>query len=122
MRKDAFVPLIEVTHDNTVTDAVLQHLAELLPDVVAAAVACPEEPWLGPASAGDVEIRFHAKGPFDVGELNCVVEVRTKLFGTRVQDKHLRAETIRENIASREPGVRRLGVWLILAEGSWSQT
>jgi hypothetical protein len=111
------VPLIEVTYDSTLTEPVLRHLGELL----AEAVACPEEPWLGPAGPGDIEIRFRAKGPFDVGELNCVVEVRTKLFSSRLQDKHDRAERIRDKIAADEPGVGCVGVWLIFAEGSWSQ-
>lgn len=122
LRKDALVPFIDVTYDNTVTDPVLQHLAELLPNVVAEGVACPEEPWLGSPKAGDIEIRFRAKGPFDLGELNCVVEVRTKLFSGRVQDKQLRAEKMRDDLVSGEPGVGRVGVWLILAEGSWAQT
>lgn len=115
------MPLIDVTYDSALSEPVLRHLAALLPDVVAEAVACPEEPWLGSPAPGDIEIRFRAKGPFDVGELNCVVEIRTKLFGSRVQDKHHRVERIRDTIAAAEPGVGHLGVWLILAEGSWAQ-
>lgn len=116
------MPLIDVIHDASVGENVLRHLAEILPDVVAEAVACPEEPWIGPPAPGDIEIRFREKGRLDVGELNCVIEVRTKLFGSRVQDKHDRADAIRDRIAADEPGVGRLGVWLILNEGSWSQT
>jgi hypothetical protein len=115
------MPLIDVTYDDHVTDDVLRHLAELLPNVVAEAVACVEEPWLGEPAPGDIELRFHRRGPFDIGELNCVIEVRTKLLPSRLQDKNGRSEQICTSIVSREPGVGQLGVWLILAEGSWSQ-
>lgn len=115
------MPLIEVTHDGSLTEPVLRRLAEVLPDIVAEGVACSEEPWSGPPAPGDVEIRFRSKGPFDVGTLNCVIEVRTKFFESRVRDKHERAARIRDRVAAAAPGVGVLGVWLILAEGSWSQ-
>lgn len=115
------MPLIEVTYDSTVAEPVLRRLAELLPPVVAEAIACPEEPWTGPPAVGDIEIRFRRKGPLDVGELNCVIEVRTKLFASRVHDKHSRSELILTRLAQTEPGLGQLGVWLILSEGCWSQ-
>jgi hypothetical protein len=70
---------------------------------------------------GDVEIRFRAKGTFDVGELNCVIEVRTKLFPSRERDKQRRADLIRDRLAA-EVDLGTFGVWLVLAEGAWSQT
>jgi len=51
------VPLVDVTHDDTIDERRLRRLAELLPEIVAEAVDCPEEPWIGPPRAGDLEIR-----------------------------------------------------------------
>jgi hypothetical protein len=115
------VPLIDVTYDGTVSGDLLRRLGELLPDIVSEAVDCPEEPWVGPPGVGDIEIRFRSKETFDVGELNCVIEVRTKLFASRERDKHRRVELIRDRLTSALP-IGRLGVWLILSEGAWAQT
>ena len=87
---------------------------------MAEAVACPEEPWAGPLSPGDIDIRFTPRSALDVGGLRCVIEVRTKLFASRVQNKQERADVIRARLVD-ELGTGRLGVWLILAEGAWSQ-
>ncbi len=115
------VPLVQVTHDDSIAEPTLRRLAKLLPAVVAEAVACPEEPWTGPPSMGDIENRFRRKGPLDVGELNCVVEVRTKLFASREADKRERAEMIGTRLSEAEPGLGHLGVWLILCKGAWWQ-
>jgi len=116
------MPLIDVTYDPAkLPPAVLRRLGEALPDVVAEAVACPEEPWTGAPALGDIEIRFREKGRHDVGGLDCVIEVRTKLFDSRVVDKHQRADKIRAAIAAAAPDIADVGVWLILHEGSWSQ-
>jgi hypothetical protein len=114
------VPIVDVTHDDTVSDELLRRLGELLPDVVAEAVSCPEEPWTGPPGIGDIEIRFHRKITVDVGRLNVVVEVRTKLFDSRVTDKQRRSDLILDRLAVLQLG--QIGVWLILAEGAWSQS
>lgn len=114
-----FVPLIDITYDQTVGDERLRRLGELLPDIVAEAVDCPEEPWAGPPAPGDIEIRFREKSLLDVGELNVVIEVRTKLFASRVEDKQRRVDLVRDRLAALNLG--ELGVWLILAEGAWSQ-
>jgi hypothetical protein len=114
------MPLIDVTYDATVDEKVLRRLGELLPDLVAEAVDCPEEPWTGPPEPGDIEIRFRGKSQLDVGELDVVIEVRTKLFEHRVQDKQRRVDLIRDRLSSLPLG--RVGVWLILAEGAWSQS
>jgi hypothetical protein len=113
------VPLIDVTYDSTVGEQVLHELAVLLPDAVAEAVQCPEEPWTGPPGAGDIEIRFRRKSALDSGELDVVIEVRTKLIGSRERDKQRRADLIRDRISGLALG--QVGVWLILAEGAWSQ-
>jgi hypothetical protein len=114
------MPLIDVTHAGTVDDEVLRHLGELLPDVVGEAVECPQEPRTGPPRPGDIEIRFHRKSPLDVGDLDVVIEVRTKLSGSRVRDKQRRADLIRDRLGPLPLG--QVGVWLILAEGAWSQS
>lgn len=113
------MPLIDVTHDDTLDEERLRRLRELLPDVVAEAVDCPEEPWIGPPDEGDIEIRFRRKSDLDVGDLNVVVEVRTKLFDGWVEDKQQRADLIRDRLSSLRLG--KIGVWLILSEGAWSQ-
>jgi len=66
-------------------------------------------------------VPFHAKGSFDVGDLNCVIEVRTKLFPSREADKHRRVDLIRERL-STIVDIGTVGVWLILCEGAWMQT
>jgi hypothetical protein len=114
------MPLIDVTYDGTVDEEVLRRLGERLPDVVGEAVECPEEPSTGPPEPGDIEIRFRKKSPLDVGDLDVVIEVRTKLFGNRVRDKQRRADLIRDRLAGLPLG--QVGVWLILSEGAWSQS
>ncbi|HEV2373549.1 MAG TPA: hypothetical protein VGS19_15420 [Streptosporangiaceae bacterium] len=114
------MPLIDVTYDESVDEEVLRRLGELLPAVVGEAVECPEEPPTGPEQPGDIEIRFRKKSPLDVGDLDVVIEVRTKLFEHRVQDKQWRADLIRDRLLVLPLG--QVGVWLILSEGAWSQT
>ncbi len=114
------MPLIEVTYDQKVGEEVLRRLGELLPEVVGEAVDCPEEPSTGPLDPGDIEIRFRRKSPLDVGDLDVVIEVRTKLFEQRVRDKQRRADLIRDRL-SRLP-LGQIGVWLILSEGAWRLT
>ena len=77
------------------------------------------EPVTGPVQPGDIEIRFRQKSPLDVGELDVVIEVRTKLLGSRVPDRQRRADLIRDRVSHLPLG--QVGVWLILAEGAWSQ-
>jgi hypothetical protein len=64
------MPLIEVTYDESLNEGALRRLARELPSVVAEAVDCPEEPWIGPPGPGDIEIGFRQRGPLDVGDLN----------------------------------------------------
>ena len=114
------MPLIDVTYGATVDQKILHRLGELLPDVVAEAADCPEEPRIGPPEPGDIEIRFRPKPELDVSDLDVVIEVRTKLFEHRVQDKQRRADLIRDRQSSLPLG--QVGVWLILTEGAWSQS
>jgi hypothetical protein len=117
--KTSRMPLVDVTFDDTVGEAHLLRLGKILPDVVAEAVDCPEEPWVGPLHDGDLEIRFRGKEAYDVGGLNVVVEVRTKLFESRLVDTQRRAELILEHLSSL--GLGKVGVWLMLVDGAWSQ-
>ncbi|MFM7535743.1 MAG: hypothetical protein ACKO91_08120 [Acidimicrobiales bacterium] len=114
------MPLADVVYDPAVADVDLDRLAELLPDLVAAAVDCPEEPWLGPADVGDIEIRFREKSRYDVGSLRVVIEVRTKWMASRLEDPQRRADGVRDGLSALD--LQSIGVWLILAEGAWSQT
>jgi hypothetical protein len=114
------MPLIDVTHDDTLDEPLLRRLGDLLPDIVAEALDCPDDPSIGPPSPGDLEIRFHRKSAIDVGDLNVVIEVRTTLFASRMADKQRRADLINSRLASLPLGA--IGVWLILAEGAWSQS
>jgi hypothetical protein len=113
------MPLVDVTYDRGLDNEVLRRLVETLPDAVAEAVDCPEEPWIGRPEPGDLEIRFREKSLHDVGDLDLVIEVRTTLFPSRLDDKQRRADLLRERLAGLNVG--RLGVWLILTEGAWSQ-
>ena len=113
------VPLIDITYTQTVDDEILRQLREVLPDFVSEAVECPEEPWAGRLEPGDIEIRFRRKSPLDVGDLDHVIAVRTKLFGSRVGDKQRRADLIRDRLSAL--GLAKSGVWLILSEGAWAQ-
>ncbi|HZX53806.1 MAG TPA: hypothetical protein VFE86_03960 [Ilumatobacteraceae bacterium] len=115
------MPLVDVTYDSKISTESLRRMSEVLPSIVAESVDCPEEPWLGPPSAGDIEIRFRSKGEFDVGELNCVIEVRTKFFASREHDKQRRVDLIRDRL-SASVELSQFGVWLILSEGAWTQT
>ena len=115
------MPLIDVTYRGGLAEATLRQLGSMLPDVVAEAVACPEEPWVGPPQMGDVEIRFRERSPYDVGDLTCVIEIHSKLFASREANKHARADRIRSTIAEAAPNAAPLGVWLLLHEGGWAQ-
>jgi hypothetical protein len=91
----------------------------MLPDVVAEAVQCSEEPWVGPPGPGDIELRFRPRGEHDVGDLRVVVEVRTRRLESRAVDAQRRADHIRDGLATLDLGP--IGVWLILLDGAWSQ-
>jgi hypothetical protein len=116
------VPFVEVVYDTTITEPMLRKLTELLRDLVAEAVACPEEPNVGPPEPGDIEIRFRPQGPFDVGGLNCAVELRTKLYARRLETRQNRAELVKASLSQALPGISYPGVWLVLADGWWTQT
>jgi hypothetical protein len=113
------MPLVDITYDPTLSAHDLRQLAAMLPDVVAEAVQCSEEPWVGPPGPGDIELRLRPRGEHDVGDLRVVVEVRTRRLESRAVDAQRRADRIRDGLATLDLGP--IGVWLILLDGAWSQ-
>lgn len=83
------MPIVEVTHDPQIEVPRLQALARALPHAVSLAVECPEEPYDGVLRPGDVEVRFRPRGPYDLGGLDIVVEVRSKWFASRAETRGL---------------------------------
>lgn len=114
------MPIVDVTVAPDVSVSDLERLRALLPDLVARAVDCPEEQWQGPPKPGDIDLRFHARHELDVGYIAVVVEIRTKLFPSRAEDRERRADVVRSGLG--DDGFADVGVWLILSEGAWSQS
>jgi hypothetical protein len=106
------MPLIDIP-TNAVTVSVLRRLAWCSRRSWRKRLLARRSPGSG-RELGHIEMRFRPKGPFDVGELNCVIAVRTKLFASRLAEAHDRAQKIRSDVLAAEPGVRRLDAWLIL--------
>src|SRR4051812_31917503 len=76
----------------------------MLPAIVAEAVDCPEEPWVGPPAKGDIEIRLHRKGPLDVGtELRRRSEDQAVPEPCRRRASTRRSHT-RSSLVDRRPG------------------
>jgi hypothetical protein len=50
------------------------------------------------------------------------VEVRTKLYASRLETRQQQAELIKDGLSDALPQIKYLDVWLILAEGWWTQT
>jgi hypothetical protein len=114
------MPIIEVTYDTRMAQERLVRLAETLPHAVSLAVECPEEPYDGMLGPGDVEIRFHPKGPYDVGGLDVVIEIRSTWFESRAADRQQRCDRLCEVVAEAS-GTARVGVYLSLPVAAWSQ-
>ena len=57
--KTPFVPIVDVTYDDRVSQAELHKLVEVLPDVIGEGVGCVEEPWTGALGKGDLQVRLH---------------------------------------------------------------
>lgn len=114
------MPLIEVTHRADVPDAVLLALARELPHLVSLAVACCGEPYEPPLGPGDVELRFHPLGRFDISGVDLVIEVRSKFFDDRATDRQRRADQLLDAVAPLV-GKRSVGVYLTMPVASWAQ-
>ena len=114
------MPIVDVTHGPEVGETLLLRLAETLPHAVSLAVECPEEPYDGQLRPGDVEIRFHSRGPHDSSGLDIVVEVRSKWFASRAENRHERCTQLCDDI-SKALGTVSVGVYLSLPVAAWSQ-
>ena len=114
------MPIIEVVHGAEITDDQLRRLAQVLPHAVSLAVACPEEPYDHELEPGDVVIRFRSAGRYDVSGLDIVVEVRSKWFASRAENRQDRCDQLCQAIAAAA-GTRRVGVYLSLPVAGWSQ-
>jgi hypothetical protein len=114
------MPIVDVTYGSQVAEQHLQRLAKTLPHAVSLAVACPEEPYDWALRPGDVEVRFHARGPYDVSGLDVLVEVRSKWFPSRAETRQERCDELCDAI-SEAAGTRNVGVYLSVPVAAWSQ-
>jgi hypothetical protein len=114
------MPIVDITHSPDVAEDQLRRLAQALPHAVSVAVECPEEPYDHPLLPGDVEIRFHEKGPFDVGGLELVVEVRSKWFESRARNRQERCDRLRDEVIEAA-GTPSVGIYLSLPVAAWAQ-
>ena len=115
------MPIIEVTLSRTVTDDQISGLAAMLPHAVSTAVACPEEPYDDRLGPGDVELRFRALGPHDSSGLDVTIEVRSKWFASRAENRQERCDAILAAVTAAL-GRLEVGVHLMLPVAAWSQT
>ncbi len=114
------MPIIDITYGSQVAEEQLLRLAQTLPHAVSLAVECPEEPYDEALEPGDVEIRFHPRGPYDASGLDVVVEVRSKWFPSRAATQQERCDELCDVIAEAG-GTRSVGVYLSLPVAAWSQ-
>jgi hypothetical protein len=114
------MPIVEVVYGPEVADDQLRRLAHALPDAVSLAVECPEEPYDHELQPGDVEIRFRASDPYNVSGLDVVVEVRSKWFASRAENRQERCDQLCEAIVEAA-GTRRVGVYMSLPVAGWAQ-
>ena len=115
------MPIVQVTYGPKIGHDVVARLARTLPHVVSLAVECPEEPYDHDLQPGDVEIRFRARGAHDVSGLDVVVEVRSKWFASRADNRQARCDKIRDAVLELI-GAASVGVYLALPVAAWSQT
>jgi hypothetical protein len=112
------MPIVTVSHKVSATTSDLDQLQQKLPALVSEALACPEEPYDGCLRSGDLNLRFLAALRSDE-DLDYLVEVRTKWTPSRSEDLQERSDRIAAALAGL--GLQRLGVWIELAAGAWSQ-
>ncbi|KUF16759.1 hypothetical protein [Streptomyces silvensis] len=114
------MPLVEVTHAPDVADSTLRELGSVLPHLVSVAVECPEEPYDHDLQPGDIEIRFRKLGPLDRSGLDVVIEVRSKYFESRAENRQERVDELHEAVTAAT-GLRDFGIYLSLPVAAWSQ-
>ncbi|MFI5775773.1 hypothetical protein [Nocardia sp. NPDC051570] len=115
------MPIIEVSYAPSVSETTLRELSQQLPHLVSVAVECPEEPYDWDLKPGDAEIRFRERGPFDHGGLDITIEVRSKYFPSRADDRHERVERLHRDI-EKAVGLTSFGVYLSLPVAAWEQS
>ncbi len=113
------MPIVEVSHDADVPATILDDLARILPHAVSLAVECPEEPYDHDLRPGDVELRFRARGPRDVGGLTVTVEVRSRWFESRARDRQERCDALARTLAATTGTT--VGVFLSLPVAGWGE-
>jgi len=116
------MPIIDVTYGPGVDTAARRALAEVLPESVSEAVACPEEPYDGGLKSGDVILRFHPATVEDRFELDVLIEVHSNWFESRAADRQRRADDIHRDVAATLPAGTHIGVYLRLPVAAWSET
>ncbi len=114
------MPIVDVTHGPQVDEARLMQLGRMLAHEVSVAVECPEEPYDHALQPGDVEIRFRQRGPFDIGGLDILVEVRSKWFASRAETRQERCDRLRDALVEAT-GTTSVGVYLTMPVAAWSQ-
>ncbi len=115
------MPIIEVSYAPSVSEATLRELSQQLPHLVSVAVACPEEPYDRNLLPGDAEVRFRERGPFDRGGLEVTIEVRSKFFASRADNRQERVERLHRDI-EQAVGLAEFGVYLSLPMAAWEQS
>ena len=115
------MPIVEVTIGSKVDDQAVARLRDMLPEAVSLAVECPEEPYDGELKPGDVELHFRPVGPDDVSGLDVLIEVRSKWFASRAENRQERTDQLCSVVADSLEELT-VGVYLSLPVASWSQT
>ncbi|MGV9408805.1 hypothetical protein ACWDOP_02730 [Nocardia sp. NPDC003693] len=114
------MPLVEVVYAPHVPESALRKLGDVLPHLVSLAVECPEEPYDGDLQPGDVEVRFRALGPYDRCGLDVVVEIRSKFFPSRAENRQERVDELHENL-EKATGLDDFGIYLSMPVAAWAQ-
>jgi hypothetical protein len=115
------MPIVDVTHAADIASEERSNLAQMLPHLVSLAVECPEEPYDHALKPGDVPVRFHSRGSYDVGGLDLIIEVHSKWFASRAETRQERCGKLCEALSSAFQD-RSVGVNLSLPVAAWSQT
>ncbi|MBF6331013.1 hypothetical protein [Nocardia transvalensis] len=115
------MPLIDVTYSPEVPEDMLRELAKQLPHLVSVAVECPEEPYDRNLKPGDAEIRFRQASPFDSQGLDVVIEIKSKWFASRADNRQERVEQLHEDI-EKALGLDNFGVYLSMPVAAWEQS
>lgn len=115
------MPIVDVIYGPSVSEDRLRILSSSLPHAVSVAVECPEEPYECALKPGDVDVRFHPRGPFDAGGLDVLVHIHSKWFESRAVNKDARCDRLRDALVE-DLGDLSVGVYLALPVAAWSQT